>query len=1253
MPVIPVFVSSTFRDFHSERGCLHSMVVPDLDEAVAPYGARVELLDLRWGVSTEELKHETEKQQQVLDVCLREIDRCHPLFVGLLGERFGWVPSAGRLIAALERAHVTPDPHSRSRPMSVTALEVWHGALSSSGDAIFALRNLSGDVPAAWRENPDAIGQLRREVQDAAAREPERVRSFNYTATVVDGRVAHDDLATFADRLLRALTPLVVARAQALAAAHISPYQAAVTILTESRRQVVVGRSGLIDRIVENIEASRALVLSGPSGVGKTTAWLAACDRLQAQGCTVAKVHVGAGPGSSSTRSVIDLLAGQLGWEMPITTNEAAAFPGQAADSTVSDDEVVAWWEGRLAEASRGTVIAIDGLDRMDPGRAREALDPLQTTPGGGAVFLVSTTLDSQVSVLRGRGLQPIEVTALPPEQAREAAREWARIDGAKQLPAQVAQVLGSKPRSGLWVRLAINEMNWLEQEHFNRAEAASSAGTRADAAIVSMLMDVARHLPDDDGELASRFLGHVDLVIGNPITTRTLLGSLALTRSGLTPADLQAITGLDALTLSRTRWLLGGQLSQLDATGRLAFDHSLIRQTALRQSAAGTDPCELHELLACHFASPTLWADHGQSGEMRMPDPVDAEEAIFHAVQSGDGQNLARALTLLIASGIQDWSGAIDALGHGILSADADGSEVARDTIGSLESDEYLADGAIGLLVLTTTGLRFRIPQVDWLLLLERVRHLHAERCKQYQQLAPQEQIPAALRLAELFALVAYVQSLEFREDLTEDEANSRLAHALSEAPRLAQDLQAFTTPGIRGMIDSMLLLAETSSQPFEALPFDLQVAAASREALETPDPVRLVECVRFAGERILLHSDDLSSSTPEQLEQFNALLVTVLTKITDRAYGSDFRYPIEWTDDELRVQLDFDPSGRGVRSVELSQFRADMWDLCRRWSAKAFASAEEVYLRSGHSSQCGAVLARTATAFIRARLSGQAALTDPIAVKPSDMQEAFTCGARLTAALQAGEALGSYAPLVQGHSEALWLLAAEGLPNTSNRSRPNPDGSFRTLRSWDQAGLVLLLELAGNLVAWASESTVGVEVWEDLQTSIFAAALDAEKSREELCAKDDFELACRFADLAVELFRLALAVSGNHSNGDDIADVQRMLRDSLRNRALTLYRKGDLPAALSDCTEAVALARAAAAGRVQDEATHRRLLDILEIRAMILEMGDTRRIRSRAEREAWSEVVAELELLRAMGWAHADEENGLLKARQKTHRW
>ncbi|MGD2070490.1 MAG: DUF4062 domain-containing protein, partial [Gemmatimonadota bacterium] len=87
-----LFVSSTFQDLTAERNALHAYVFPRLRELCRRHGCGFQAIDLRWGVSGE-----ATLDQQTMNICLREIERCHqvtprPNFLVLLGDRYGWRP---------------------------------------------------------------------------------------------------------------------------------------------------------------------------------------------------------------------------------------------------------------------------------------------------------------------------------------------------------------------------------------------------------------------------------------------------------------------------------------------------------------------------------------------------------------------------------------------------------------------------------------------------------------------------------------------------------------------------------------------------------------------------------------------------------------------------------------------------------------------------------------------------------------------------------------------------------------------------------------------------------------------------------------------------------------------------------------------------------------------------------------------------------------------------------------------------------
>ena len=94
-----VFVSSTFEDLKAERDALQRHVFPRLRKLCEANNARFQAIDLRWGV-----RDEAALDQQTLEICLREIERCQqtgikPNFIVLLGERYGWRPLPARIEA--------------------------------------------------------------------------------------------------------------------------------------------------------------------------------------------------------------------------------------------------------------------------------------------------------------------------------------------------------------------------------------------------------------------------------------------------------------------------------------------------------------------------------------------------------------------------------------------------------------------------------------------------------------------------------------------------------------------------------------------------------------------------------------------------------------------------------------------------------------------------------------------------------------------------------------------------------------------------------------------------------------------------------------------------------------------------------------------------------------------------------------------------------------------------------------------------
>ena len=85
-PVIRVFLSSTFADMDHERSYFNEVLAPKINRICVERGVSFFNVDLRWGITEED-----QIDGKVLPICLGEIDKCRPYFIGILGNRYGSV----------------------------------------------------------------------------------------------------------------------------------------------------------------------------------------------------------------------------------------------------------------------------------------------------------------------------------------------------------------------------------------------------------------------------------------------------------------------------------------------------------------------------------------------------------------------------------------------------------------------------------------------------------------------------------------------------------------------------------------------------------------------------------------------------------------------------------------------------------------------------------------------------------------------------------------------------------------------------------------------------------------------------------------------------------------------------------------------------------------------------------------------------------------------------------------------------------
>ena len=155
---IRVFISSTFQDMQNERDFLMKRTFPKLRKLAAERDVTLTEIDLRWGITEEE-----SKSGKVVEICLREIENSTPFFIGIIGNRYGWVPAREDLEGSVTEKFTDVNKYIEQH-LSVTEMEMQFGVLSREEDihAYFYIKEQEENPENV--DFPEMLNRLKQEV---------------------------------------------------------------------------------------------------------------------------------------------------------------------------------------------------------------------------------------------------------------------------------------------------------------------------------------------------------------------------------------------------------------------------------------------------------------------------------------------------------------------------------------------------------------------------------------------------------------------------------------------------------------------------------------------------------------------------------------------------------------------------------------------------------------------------------------------------------------------------------------------------------------------------------------------------------------------------------------------------------------------------------------------------------------------------------------------------------------------------------
>ena len=607
---VRVFLSSTFRDFAEERDLLVRKVFPELRRKCRERQVELVDVDLRWGITEKEAQ-----QGKVLPICLAEIDRSRPYFMGFIGERYGWVPKAEQYDRSLllEQPWLEEKKHLGNK--SVTELEILHGVLENPAmekRAFFYFR----DPKYAKRKGGDYLSATVEEQEKLAALK-QRIRESGFP--VVEN---YKNPKSLAEKIGEDLWKLID---------EVYPIDEVPDALTQermiheayanTRRRLYLGGEGYITKLNEAMKAKpfRSVLIRGQSGGGKSSLlanWIASWSKRHKKAAVIVH-HLGAGSDAADPIR----LAVRLMQEISRITGDVFKPEGDPDKQLEKLPEWLAMASAWAQRCKTELLIVLDGLDKMSE-RQHLCWFPAFLPP---RVKLITSCLDGNILEAAQGRLNWKELKVKPftrIEQKRFIGEYLGRYR--KSLTAKQCKVLQSHPLSGnpLFLLTVLEELRVFgvheQLEHrLNELLSLPPSKLQGEAPTVD---DVFEHV-----------LSRLEKDIGKK-SVQLAMESIWASRSGLLQDELLAIAKLTPAKWATIQNALDDSL--YESSGKINFGQDYLRKAVQdRYELIGKKKMNLHRRMAEWF-------------DKRTVDTRIAEELPWQWRESGKVTRLKRCLT-------------------------------------------------------------------------------------------------------------------------------------------------------------------------------------------------------------------------------------------------------------------------------------------------------------------------------------------------------------------------------------------------------------------------------------------------------------------------------------------------------------------------------------------------------------------------------------------------------------------------------
>ena len=567
---IRVFISSTFRDMHAERDELMLFVFPELRKKCRERQVEFVEVDLRWGITEEE-----SKQGRVLPICLEEIKRCKPYFIGLLGERYGWVPDT--IPQELIEQEPWLNEHLGKTGKSVTELEILHGVLNNpdmAEHAFFYFRDPAyiktippekiKDFTAENAEGAEKLRKLKEEIRKSKFKEQIQENYLNPKQLgelvlknlwdVIDKKFPIEEVPTALERERMDHEAFAVAR-----------------------QKVYIGRDAYFKRLDEHVaSAGLPLVVLGESGAGKSALianWVNQYKKTHPDDFMVTH-FIGGTADSADYVKILRRIMEEIKerYEPAKEGNIPSPLVGEGkGEGAIPTDpkkvvEVFPLW---LAKIRGRCILVLDALNQLEDKDNAPDLRWLPEYFPPNVRVILSTLPGKSLEALEKRSLSTVRVELLSPNERKKLIGDYLARFARRLSPEDIDKIIAAQQTGNpLYLKALLDELR-VYGDH-------ETLPQRIDHYLKAQTVD----------DLYEKILERYENDYEREDVQKGMVGrAMSLiwaSRRGLSDNELLELLGKDGQPLPRVYWsplYLAAEESLVNRSGLLNFFHDFMRK--------------------------------------------------------------------------------------------------------------------------------------------------------------------------------------------------------------------------------------------------------------------------------------------------------------------------------------------------------------------------------------------------------------------------------------------------------------------------------------------------------------------------------------------------------------------------------------------------------------------------------------------------------------------------------------------------